>query len=238
MGKIICKTNENIFQMRFVMPGQNYRSNSRFVFGNDSTLIDMSWLNVDYYPGYSLNEHHITTDSYYGVVLPFISLYIKDFAFKRSDFRLETNVIRENGKIEDISYLVPLDDSLRFTMSKDGNDLFLSETFESLHFLKTDWCDESTGADSEYHKLFRGSHSCCRVVNESLPDGKSIIITGDSMVIPWMPILCCYFREVVLLDNRDGKSHTEYYEGKEFDYVVVQFWEGRDAKKPLSENLI
>ena len=58
------------------------------------------------------------------------------------------------------------------------------------------------------------------------------------MSIPLIPILCCYFKEVVFMDNRDGISHCEYYENVVFDYVIIQLWEGHPIEKPLGINLI
>jgi hypothetical protein len=58
------------------------------------------------------------------------------------------------------------------------------------------------------------------------------------MFAPMIPVLACYFNTVTMLDNRTGVSHKEYYEGKVFDYVILEFWEGHTPEKVLQENLI
>lgn len=39
------------------------------------------------------------------------------------------------------------------------------------------------------------------------------------------------------MDNRDKKSHKEYYEGKTFDEILLCFFDGSTYKKVLEENL-
>jgi hypothetical protein len=79
---------------------------------------------------------------------------------------------------------------------------------------------------SEYHRLYRGSHACSRVINEDIKEDTSIFISGDSMMIPLIPIFCYYYKEVVFMDNRDEQSHNDYFEGKAFDEILLCFFEG------------
>lgn len=233
---ILCKNSENIFYMRFHQPGQNVKSISNFNL-KGKKVIDISWLNVNFYSGYICNEHHITTDSYYDIIIPFLNLFIKDLNFKKEDFNKKIHVINSGDKIFDISYLEPKNKNIKFTFSKNGNILFKNGDFNCLHYLETDWGDEVFDGNTDFHKLFRGSHSCCKVINETIDNDKKIFITGDSMSIPILPILSCYFKEVVFMDNRDGKSHKDYYENEIFDYVIVELWEGHPITKQLGINL-
>ena len=89
---------------------------------------------------------------------------------------------------------------------------------------------------SEYHRLFRGAHACCVIINENIDNENSIFISGDSMMIPLIPIFACYYKEVVYMDNRDGKSHKEYFEGKTFDELLLCFSPHND--KVLGVNLL
>ena len=232
MGNIICEKTENIFYMWFPLPGHNFLTSTKFKFQEDAKLIDMSWLNVEYYNGYEFNDHHITTLSYYYVILPFLNLYI-DFGYNIDDFTIVPKFEYDRGKVHTTSYLKPKED-LRFTLSIDGN--IMEGDFDILHNMETDWGDEGPGATTSYHKLYRGTHQCSSITN---PRGKgSIIISGDSMFAPMIPVLACYFNTVTMLDNRTGVSHKEYYEGKVFDYVILEFWEGHTPEKVLQENLI
>lgn len=237
MSKLICKKSENIFYLRFVKPGQNFKSTSEFDLSGKN-IIDLSWLNLEFYNGYKLNDHHITTESFYNVVIPFINLFIHDFKYNINDFNKIQHIIMYNNKAFDISYFVPKNNSFLFTMNKNGIQLFENKPFEYLHYFSGNFDEELTSEATEYHKCFRGYHSCCDIINETIDNDKTILITGDSMTIPLIPLLCCYFKEVVYMDNRDFISHKNYYENKLFDYVIVQLWEGHPITKPLSINLI
>ena len=64
-------------------------------------------------------------------------------------------------------------------------------------------------------------------------------MSGDSYMIPVIPIFACYFHEVVSLDNRYGSdiSNAAYYEGKIFDKVIVSCSENNPPQKYLQWNL-
>lgn len=237
MSQVLCKTEENIYWLKFVKNGQNFKSTSSFDLCGKK-VIDTCWLCSEYYNGYPSNEHHLTTDFYYNVLLPFIKLYIEDFNFNINDFCKVNRITKINGRIYDMSYIEPKDKSMLFTMSKNGVDLFENKPFSYLHYCDGNFDDELPDDVTEYHKIFRGFHSCCKITNNVISNNKTIFVTGDSMSIPLIPILCCYFKEVVYMDNRDGISHKEYYEGKVFDDVVIQLWEGHPIYKPLELNLI
>ena len=59
-------------------------------------------------------------------------------------------------------------------------------------------------------------------------------------MIPVIPILACYYREVVFMDNRlgdDAISNKTYYEGKVFDKVIISCSENNPPLKYLGWNL-
>lgn len=232
-NQILCKSNDNIFYLWFPLPGHNFFTSTKYSFPKEYTLVDMSWLNVEYYNGYELNDHHITTLSYYYIVLPFLDKYL-NFGYDINDFTLTPEFEYNNGKAHTLSYLVPKED-LRFTLSIDGKVVSEDGDFSTLHSIKEDWGDAGPGATTKYHKLYRGTHRCSSITN---PRGKgSIIISGDSMSAPMVPILACYFNTVTMLDNRTDISHKEYYEGKIFDYVMLEYWEGNSPDKVSTTNL-
>ena len=234
MAKVLCKTSDNIYWMRFLKPGQTVFSCSNFDLSNKN-VIDIGWLNVKFYDGWSTNEHHITTKSYYKMILPFMSLYMDNFKFNIDDFDL-VKYYTDDGF--DVSYLVLKNTDLKFTIDRNGVLLSEHGDFSSLINMEKLW-EEPPCKDCKtaYHYLFRGTHSCCKIINETIDTDKTILVTGNSMSVPIIPILCCYYKEVVYLDNRDGLSHSNYFEGKVFDDVIIQLWEGDLLLKPLSINL-
>ena len=233
-GQLLCASSSNIYYIWFPLPGHNFFTSTKYKFPEENTLIDMSWLNVEYYNGFELNDHHITTLSYYFIVLPFLDKFLK-FGYDINDFDLVPTFEYNSGKAHTVSYLTPKED-LRFTLSIDGKTVSEEGGFNTLHNMETDWGDEGPGATTKYHKLYRGTHQCSSITN---PRGRgSIIISGDSMLAPVIPILACYFNVVTYLDNRTDISHKEYYDGKIFDYVILEFWEGNPPGKVTEDNLI
>ena len=239
MAKVICKTTDEIWYLHFGRPATDVFSCSPFNFSKvGEQLIDIRALNVKRYNGFYANEHHITTDSYYHIILPYINLHTKVFKFKYDDFELVKNFTSDMK--HDVSYLKPKNDTHRFTISINGKTVARHVKFDALHNEKRIHKDNvSADSSSEYHRLFRGSHACNRIINETIDNDKKIFISGDSMCIPIIPILCCYFKEVVYMDNRDGKSHKDYYEGKTFDTVWLAFYDaGGTANRYLETNLM
>ena len=235
MAQVIAKTNDNIYWLRFPKPGQNLFSSSIFNL-EGKKVIDIRWLNNVFYNGWkeeiNNNEHHILSECYYYMILPFISLYIKSFPFNINDFELVKCYTEE--KKYNVSYLVPKNKDLRFSVEVNGEVKTEDGDFNCLHCMNG---GNSFEGSSEYHNLFVGTHQCSIIKNKTINNDKTIFITGDSMMVPAIPIFACYYKEVVFMDNRSDKSFKHYYEGKVFDEVIVQLWEGHTIDKPLGENL-
>jgi len=228
---ILAKTNDSVYYMRFLKPGQTPWSWSQYTdFFKDKKVIDIGWLNVKFLDGWFGNEHHLYPDNFYKMILPLMSLYIKNFNFNISDFEY-VPYFTKNGNF-DLSYLIPKNKDLRFTIEKNNKVLAEHEDFSCLHGM-----DGKGTFDSDYHRLFRGYHSCCKIVNETIDNEKKLFISGDSMMIPAIPILACYYKEVVYMDNRSENSYKKYYENVIFDDVIFQMLEGKNIKKYLIDNL-
>lgn len=237
---LLAKSNDNVFWMRFPKPEQTIWSLSDWEsFFKDKKTIDMRWLDLNYMKGYKGNEHHLYPSNFYKMILPLMNLYIKNLNFNINDFDL-IDYFSEDKRY-DLSYLAPKNKDMKFTFSKEGKVLSEHGDFSSLNFVNEVW-DDTTGYDinSNYHKLFRGSHSCCKIINETIDNDKKLLVTGDSMLIPAIPILCCYYKEAVFLDNRNNKSNKKYFEGVVFDDVIIEVYEERGKSainKPLITNL-
>lgn len=233
--KILAKTNDNVYYMRFPKQGQTPWSVSSFKdLLKDKKVIDIGWLNLKRLDGWLGEEHHLYPDNYYKMILPLMNLYIKNLKFNIDDFEVVPYFTKDYKY--NMSYLVPKDKSLKFTFERNGKLLSEHGDFSTIMGLDMEKCGNGDVA-SEYHKLFRGTHCCCRVINETIDNENKLFITGDSMTAPIVPILACYYKEVVYMDNRDGKSHKNYFDGIIFDDVIIQLLEGILVKKYLIDNL-
>ena len=248
MASVVCKDTNEIFYILFGNPHDNVYQSSRFDLESSvrkngkGKYIDTRILDLEYYDGWKDNEHHITTKSWNGILLPFFSYILRTFDFSTDDFTVLPYFSNEFEY--DVSYLKPKRD-MRFTMEINGVKVGEHLTFDGIQNINQH-CDteafaafkeENMPVYSEYHRLYRGSHACSRVINETVDNDLKIFISGDSMMIPAIPIFCCYYKEVVYMDNRDGKSHKEYYEDKQFDEILLCFFERQASNKVLGINL-
>ena len=255
---IVCKNKDNIYWLLWGNPGDTIDTYSKYTNPNsddsksfDQTkLIDMRQFNCKYYEGFYDNRHHITTSSYYRIIIPYLSLLL-NFNFNINDFNKVTYITKEypkptylmgdNGVRFDCSYLWPKVD-YKFTLDIGGEHVCEHEGFECLTNATDKWKKKCGYTKTEYHKIFRGAHESSDIINETIDNNKSVCISGDSYFIPITPILACYFNEVVFLDKRfdikDETSAKQYYEGKTFDYVIISCWEQNTILKYLGDNLI
>lgn len=74
---------------------------------------------------------------------------------------------------------------------------------------------------SPYHDLYRYPHSCSRIVNHSVKNGKRLFVSGDSQILPSVPMLSCYFEEVLYSDNRTGQLGF-HFNGLLLDYNTTR----------------
>jgi hypothetical protein len=154
------------------------------------------------------------------------------FPYKRSDFNLHK--YEEDDMI--CSFLWPKNE-MKWTVSIDQEITAEHEGFECLTNIDRKYPGDTGSA---YHRIFCASHRSCDIINESIPDGQSIFISGDSYMIPVIPILACYYHEVVSMDNRFqgiGISNVPYYDGKVFDNVLIACSESNPPAKYLGWNL-
>ena len=232
-AKLLAKTTDNIYWMVFPTKGQTPWSTSKYVdLLKDKKTIDVRWLNLKYMDGYDKNENHLYPDNFYKMILPLMSIVTNNFKFNINDFELVEYFT--NGNKFNLSYLVPKNKEMKFTFERNGEIISEHEDFSSLHYMDTQW--EHTENDL-YKSIFRGAYSCCKITNETVDNELKLIVTGDDSIIPAIPILACYYKEVTYLDNRDGGSYKQYFENKVFDEIIVQLNESNTVNKPLIDNL-
>lgn len=193
-------------------------------------LYDMRQFNFLYYKRSIINLHHVILPCYIRIVYPYLSDILK-FPYKRSDFDLYPY----NQEEMECSFLWPKKE-MEWTVNINQQPMAEHEGFRCLTNIDKKYLGDTS---SPYHRIFCSSHKCCRIINESLPNGKSILVSGDSYMIPVIPILACYYHEVVSMDNRqvDPISNASYYEGKVFDQVVIACSECSPLEKYTGWNL-
>lgn len=237
MGQIVCKCVEDISYLLWGGAQHDIWTVSlhdKLIDHENSTycgfrFFDMRQFRFEYYKKNIDNLHHVTLDSYIRIVYPYFADILK-FPYKRSDFDLH----EYHGDGMDCSFLWPKNE-MKWSVNVNQKQVVENEGFECLTNIDGKYPGYK---DTAYHRVFCSSHESCKIVNESISGG-SILISGDSYMIPVLPILSCYFHEVVSLDNRyDGKiSNEAYYSGKVFDRVVISCSENNPPVKYLNWNL-
>ena len=194
-------------------------------------LLDMRQFRFDYNKRNLANIHHVAIASYVKIVYPYLADILR-FPYKRSDF----NLYKYEGDDMICSFLWPKKE-MKWTVSINQETTAEHEGFECLTNIDKKYPGDKGSA---YHRIFCASHCSSMITNESIPDGESVFISGDSYMIPVAPILACYYREVVFLDNRynaDGPSNEPYYKDKVFDKVLISCSESNPPAKYLQWNL-
>lgn len=169
------------------------------------------------YETWPLNEHHFKPFYHKRYILPTI------FKLFESSYRpFEFREVAQTYKGYDISYLVP---KRNYRFEVYGYSV--GEHYQDVGF---DFLRSGTSG-TEYHKLYRYYHSCSRVINLTRRFGKILFISGDSTLIPDIPVLACLYREVWYFDNRDGRSYIENFNNRNVGKVDVLFQIGFGGKE-------
>ena len=59
-----------------------------------------------------------------------------------------------------------------------------------------------------YHSLFKLSHCSGKITNLNDAPLQRVVVNCDSMSIPVIPILACYCKELLVIDNRTGRNQN------------------------------
>ena len=173
------------------------------------------------YKTWPLNNHHFVIPWQQSNIAPAI-LRLFDIEFSLNDFNKIAYFVQNESTQEmyDLSYMMPKEEQ-RFSIT----DIETGTTVEQ-NSLFRDYNDNNCReqyATSYYHYFLWCTHKCALIRNNSLPDGKSIVISCDSQMAPVVPVLACYFKEILHLDRRKDYDISKYLE-KEYDYVLVAHW--------------
>lgn len=231
----------NIKRMRFIKNAdvilfkENGKdiSEEKILFGNKkllkygSNVLYISSENKEnFYCNSQYNEHHYTTNFHYNIVYPLLNdiLGIAKNDLSEDFYKIEN--IKEDG---DFSFMYPKKEKeflikygkkeilennriyVAFTEKKCGFNFLYGEQINAFDYRNS----------SNYHRLFCLSHYPCNIENKGENNGKTLLISGDSHMIPLLPILAYYFKKVIYLDNRDFVSYRWLWENEEFDKALL-----------------
>ena len=165
----------------------------------------------DTYSDWYLNNHHFTTKYHTNIVLPLLANLL-DFKFNINDFHI---IEHKSGKF-DISMPFPNHDIVYDIVSYTDNQALRDIKYDDfLH------CGNGkVWQPTDYHKIYRYGHQVSKIINKTIGNNRKLLISGDSQMIPSVPVLSVYFNEVAYFDNRDGKH---YFEPNETDYTDILF---------------
>ena len=174
------------------------------------------------------NGHHYTYKYTYDYVMPAISKLL-GFKYSKDDFNL---IETFNGEY-DLSYLRPKE--------KETYTVICYETGEVVRGNFGALMDPVFFEEPLYREIYRFPHSCSRIVNHTTKSERKLMVSGDSQMIPAIPVLAHYFKEVWYFDNRTGygidkktgrhvfnekkfKSYRNRYRPIIFTDVLVSFY--------------
>lgn len=159
-----------------------------------------------------LNCHHYTTKywcSKFDIIFKYMGISYDD-----NDFL----VVSRQFNTGDFSFLIPkMSPYFRLSRTpykvKDGKLIYWGNgdvkigRYEDISFIPEDGKCET----SPYHSLFKGMHEPCMVENLGLENGKTVILSGNSHMIPIIPVLAYYCKKVICLDVRTPIDYSFLY---------------------------
>lgn len=196
--------------------------------------------NKDKYAGSLTDSHHYTTSWHIKYHFEILSRLL-NININLNDFHIIPNLVKDtsSNKTYDMSYLIPYYiptfDVTCSTYYTENNEIKtkyikLKESYldiVNVNYLHLQDVNEYEGiryVETDYHKLFKYSHCCVRLDNPDALYKNKVLISGDSMMIPVIPVLAYYCASVVYLDNRNKKcSNREIWKPLENEFTDVLF---------------
>lgn len=190
-----------------------FPNNGKYVNFNEfsENLIKFPIIEDSMYGTYRLNNHHFKPFYHIQYVLPML-LNSLNIQYDINDF----NIVENFDGDADVSYLEP-----KKEFNFDLHDLISDEKLENVDFSYLRKCNINDGSLTEYHKLFCFPHRCGHIVNKTIDSNKTMVISCDSQMIPIVPILACYFKEIYHLDNRQYKEVSKNIDFSKITYIII-----------------
>lgn len=171
-----------------------------------------------YYTGYHLNEHHIKTsyiwDNYIELIFKFL-----DIPFDKHHFTIQ-HYFDETGNY-DLSFHEPINKADTSFTYLDINMYQTTGTFDILRLVELERTQKFKNPISRYHNLFYGYHSNARIYNNNAPTDINMLVVCDSMMIPIIPILAYYCKELTVVDNRERRPWLINFNEHDYNKVLI-----------------
>ena len=157
--------------------------------------------NVERYQNFPKNNHHWTTSYVWKYAIPKIVEVLKIKNFNETDFKYVENIHLVNGEQKNLSYhkmikhqSIQYEDFDTKTKKLGGLDILRDKQYKERSY---------------YHSLFIGNHRCCLLTNKTCISQRKLLLNTDSMSVPLIPILICYFNKILVLDNRTKNKYKD-----------------------------
>lgn len=157
------------------------------------------------------NAHHWTTDWVWHNMIPQLSN-----TFRLGIDQTRFKVIEQQTEHGDFSYH-EYSTHLRYEY-KGIRDKSLLTGNQSILRLPPEFSPASS-----YHRLYRGFHQCSVINNLSTSSTKTLLIFGDSMTIPIIPILATAYKKIVSVDNRYNYNWRDIIKPTEANDIIFMF---------------
>ena len=159
----------------------------------------------DKYINYKNNVHHWTTSYCWNSFIPML--------MENLDIKIDILQFEEIPYIwNKCNFSYHRMNGLQFKIS-DFNGNTLTGNHDVLRCVN----DCPTPVLSMYHSLFRLSHQSGKISSlNGRPILSRVVVNCDSMAIPVIPILACYCKDMLVIDNRTGKNFN-------FSEIALQF---------------
>lgn len=164
------------------------------------------------YDKWTYNTNHFTTKYHRLYSIPLLCRLL-NIDFKENDFVLD---IRKSGEF-DISLFKPKNDYKYEIYGYTRN-----EHFNDLMFYDITHNDSVSNGITDYHRLYKYSHECSRLINKTINNDRKLFISGDSQMIPDISFLSCFFKEIWYFDNRNKLILSDKWSSEVFTDVLIE----------------
>ena len=143
--------------------------------------------------------------------LPMIAKILK-FDYNENDFTLKERY----SEGHEISSLIP---KKEYRYEIYGFDE--KEHFDNIDFNELTTCNIKSPLQ-DYHRQYKYPHQNSRIINKTINSDRKLFISGDSQMIPDIPVLSCYFKEIWYADNRNGLTLSNEWGKIDFTDVLIE----------------
>lgn len=164
------------------------------------------------YDKWKYNDNHFIPLYHRKYSLPLLEKVLK-FGYNENDFILKERT--SNGF--DISVLWSKKEHIYEIYGFNRNEYFDNLKYDDIitsHIYFNNITD--------YHKQYKYPHENSRLINKTIDNNRILFISGDSQMIPDIPILSCYFKEIWYFDNRNNLVLSDKYKNVFFTDVLVE----------------